>query len=1558
MMLKRLLLLLIIGVLFALSVARAGNPVPFADGERVLFLGDSITRGGGWHSQISLFYETRFPERRIMWLNAGISGDTAAGAVQRLQWDVLDRNPDTVVIMLGMNDAARDDLPAELGMGEIGSAKRVAEFARNMRALVKKLRVAKVKTILCTPSPYDATVKLKTPGNPAANQALTQMAAICRELAKEFDVPLVDFNGPMNAITRDFQKTKPDFTLIGGDRVHPGSLGSTLMAHLFLDAQGLSGLISDVVIDAANSKVTKEDMAKVAGLQVKDGTLSFTLTESALPMPFGETARQALRLSPENELLKTMARLKDPAEAYTRGKKGGQKPEDGADREDNKVFKTAWDAVPWRDRLHRQTLTVTGLQAGEYDLFIDGQSVGRWGVDDLDAGINLSSVRTTPQYRQAEKVVAAHNKRHDAASWAPRMIAFTRRFTLTPAGIDEADQTAVKSCLEKLINDPNAKDNYELGSYAQAMAKNYLQFKPNETKTTAAIAAADDEVYKLNKPVSHHYELRPVAHPLSVEQRQVEFGSRRDPEKIATLAKEFLPLLTLDEAGLMRTNLGYRKGLKQVADLARDGKPTEALKAYRDYFFHKLCAPADFGLPEHLFAPFKPKDKEKTLSRAKELMNDKLNPAAAPMPPGTVWLPRATWSPETFEPLVVAYLLTGERQYLDKWINYMDDWAMHGIHEDAIRPTDVSDDDHRGTATILSVYQALAGVAQLRPAGQADFPADSLARILRKFIRVYLPPSLVYHDSNPQNWTPGGTAQQMTVASLMDEFRAAEYFFNRARHRHENYGTIQNLPDGGETEHALWYNAHYYGGAKSALDLAAAGRAGFPLQHPAWEEPICQPEWEQEQHRKLIDRGRYFLQMLTPQRTYPIGNRSDLRQLPDWMSKPLVDYVLLNGVPDLQTLFDTLTGKTNSGTPDFTMSAFPYSGSWIMRNGWGKDDGYAHFFCPPYPTGGHALPGLKNNNGFWLSEAGQDLLVDGSFGAYSYGRSPLRVDGKEQFALAGIGNPGVNKNHKGFGVAYSDPQPAAWRSHSSANFDFAEGLYAGPYGDSFDDHHDNKDYRSGFLAERARDVITGIEHHRQVVHVKNPDLWIVVDRLRSPQPHQYTLDWYLPAPLAPGEITKNSNKPKTFADEVIQIVEAAQTVTTAAAEMPNLHIYYFGPKLALSKTAERGENIKNDYTYNYKMYDFWRLSGTWQSAGDDVLVSLIEVVPDGGAAHIASAQATESGFKATLAGGAALSFTTSVDGSSALSLGGSALVIADDSYEQNGDDRTPIHRPIAPLRIEPERTLIAGPEPVTLSCATPEVDIRYTLDGSEPTLHSSLYKAPFMIDNRATVKARAFRKGLTHLPATLAGTHATVVATAYYRIQTPLAPVYALGDKRAKPGLKAEYYEGDWKDLVFFPETVTPVKTMNVRYLFDRCQPDSSKTFGWTYTGFLAIPEDGVYTFHAPQELVTSRQEPGYALRLFVGQEMNAGGHATGNLNEWYPATTRHAYGTWSVALKKGLHPFKVIYADYRTDAVETFNHPGLRENTIWDGLVPELRVSGPGLSPCPIPADWQCLVK
>ena len=65
--------------LLLFSAALHAEPVPqFKDGERVCFVGDSITHAGGYHSTVYLYYLTRFPDREIRAWNKGISGNQAS----------------------------------------------------------------------------------------------------------------------------------------------------------------------------------------------------------------------------------------------------------------------------------------------------------------------------------------------------------------------------------------------------------------------------------------------------------------------------------------------------------------------------------------------------------------------------------------------------------------------------------------------------------------------------------------------------------------------------------------------------------------------------------------------------------------------------------------------------------------------------------------------------------------------------------------------------------------------------------------------------------------------------------------------------------------------------------------------------------------------------------------------------------------------------------------------------------------------------------------------------------------------------------------------------------------------------------------------------------------------------------------------------------------------------------------------------------------------------------------------------------------------------------------
>ncbi|MHA1107516.1 MAG: arylesterase [Alphaproteobacteria bacterium] len=100
----------LIVLLFApVDVAGAGTMA------RIVVLGDSLTAGYG------LAAEDAFPARleaalraggyKVRVINAGVSGDTSAGGLARLDW-ALAEAPDAAIIELGANDALRGLPPA------------------------------------------------------------------------------------------------------------------------------------------------------------------------------------------------------------------------------------------------------------------------------------------------------------------------------------------------------------------------------------------------------------------------------------------------------------------------------------------------------------------------------------------------------------------------------------------------------------------------------------------------------------------------------------------------------------------------------------------------------------------------------------------------------------------------------------------------------------------------------------------------------------------------------------------------------------------------------------------------------------------------------------------------------------------------------------------------------------------------------------------------------------------------------------------------------------------------------------------------------------------------------------------------------------------------------------------------------------------------------------------------------------------------------------------------------------------------------------------------------
>jgi lysophospholipase L1-like esterase len=442
-------------VVLALACLGGGKAAAelFKDGDTVCFLGDSITKSHPYPSMIYAYYLTRFPDRTIHFVNAGVAGDTAGGALGRLQEDVVAKSPSVVVVMLGMNDVGRGNYVAEPSAKQLeGQARSLAAYRANMVTLLGRLRSeTSARLILMTPSPFDQTCQNDRNNNqPGCNDALGACAEIVRELAPEYQAELVELHASMTAFNLEEQKNNPAYTIVGPDRVHPGLAGNFMMAWLFLKAQGATALVSQVTFDTAAGQATEVANATVTAVGRKGEGWTFTVLEKALPYPVD-------------------ARL-----ANMLGK------------------------LPIDQELNQETICFKGLAEGEHELLIDGNPVACHTAAEWAEGVNLAFNQAAPQVKQAAAVAAVNEKRR-VTEIRLRDYAVARWF-LRNRRIDPDDTAAV---------DEFAETKMAKTGYYEGQVERYRKEWPQRDEVIAQVTALEQEALRARIPVSHEYEIRP-----------------------------------------------------------------------------------------------------------------------------------------------------------------------------------------------------------------------------------------------------------------------------------------------------------------------------------------------------------------------------------------------------------------------------------------------------------------------------------------------------------------------------------------------------------------------------------------------------------------------------------------------------------------------------------------------------------------------------------------------------------------------------------------------------------------------------------------------------------------------------------------------------------------------------------------------------------------------------------------------------------------------------------------------------------------------------------------
>ncbi len=350
----------------------------------VAFVGDSITHRQNYTRAIETFYTTRYPNRKISFINKGINGDNVLGATGRFKWDILNdewdslngeywqdnKKPDVITVMLGTNDLGGWDGWTSTDPNNHSSKEyRINFYLQNVENFIKTVLAEDIELILITPPALDI-YEVDAQGNVDAdigrNEGLKMASDGLKELGEKYDLPVIDMFGETVKFVETVRKNYPTLDSVlanPNDVVHPTYNGGFVMGYIFAkEAAELAGdsdsakYVSNVVIDATANELQEAQNASVTELNATQTSVSYKYLANAMPMPVSDSYENA-----------------------------------------ETVF-----GLPITKDINNEIIKVTGLKEGEYTLTIGGNVVGVFDADEFSKGVNIAALENNPAQIKAK----------------------------------------------------------------------------------------------------------------------------------------------------------------------------------------------------------------------------------------------------------------------------------------------------------------------------------------------------------------------------------------------------------------------------------------------------------------------------------------------------------------------------------------------------------------------------------------------------------------------------------------------------------------------------------------------------------------------------------------------------------------------------------------------------------------------------------------------------------------------------------------------------------------------------------------------------------------------------------------------------------------------------------------------------------------------------------------------------------------------------------------------------------------------------------------------------
>ena len=193
---------------------------------KVIFFGDSITQMGvEANGYVTLTNGLLNPGGNANYdvSGAGIGGNKVYDLYLRMEDDVISKSPDIVVIWIGVNDVWHK---------RMGTGTDADKFEKFYLAIIKKLKEAHAKVIICTPS----TIGEKNDYSNEQDGDLNKYSNIIRKIAADEQVGLIDLRKEFHEYEVDHNPGNQEKGILTLDGVHLNDQGNRFVANLMADA--------------------------------------------------------------------------------------------------------------------------------------------------------------------------------------------------------------------------------------------------------------------------------------------------------------------------------------------------------------------------------------------------------------------------------------------------------------------------------------------------------------------------------------------------------------------------------------------------------------------------------------------------------------------------------------------------------------------------------------------------------------------------------------------------------------------------------------------------------------------------------------------------------------------------------------------------------------------------------------------------------------------------------------------------------------------------------------------------------------------------------------------------------------------------------------------------------------------------------------------------------------------------------------------------------------------------------------------------------------------------